>query len=283
MRKYITAIALILMIVACSRYENDGNRTTVAYVGDRQLYADQIPVKTGNGVSKQDSIDIANNYIERWIRNELILSKAEENLSEEYQLEIEKKLEETRANLMIYQYEQQMMLQKMDTTVSEQEIMDYYDRHIQNFTLQNDIVKILFLKLPLEAPNIERARAWFRSDNQDDIQNLESYAYQFADKFDDFGENWIRINFMFRELPDGIDDITGFLKNNRYYETRDSSYFYFVNIRDFRLRGTVAPPEYVREDIRTVILNNRKIDFLQKLENGIYNEGIKNNLFKVLK
>lgn len=282
MKIFLTITGIILLVLSCTRYENGGNRKAVAHVGDKYLYADQIPLRTGNGITEEDSITIARNYIERWVRNELILNKAEVNLSEEYQQEIETKLEETRANLMIYQYEQQMMLQKMDTAVSETEIRDYYDKHIQNFNLQHSILKILFLKLPREAPNIGKARAWFNSDDQKNIQNLESYAYQFADKFDDFGENWININFLLRELPADIGDIIRFLRNNQYYETSDSSYYYFVNIRDFRLSGAVAPLEYVREDIKTIILNNRKISFLQELENGIYNEGIKENSFRIL-
>ena len=283
MRTIIAVSSILLFMYACTNYNSDANRLAVAQVGDKYLYADQIPVKTNNGLNREDSISISRNYIDRWIRNELILRKAEENLSEEYQTEINSKLEETRANLMIYHYEQQMMLQKMDTLVTEQQIMDYYDNHLQNFTLQSNILKVLFLKLPVEAPNIDRARAWYRSDKQSDIQSLESYAYQFAEKFDDFGENWINMNFLLRELPSNIDNESYFLRNNQYYETSDSEFQYFVNIRDFRLKGSVAPIEYVRNDIKTIILNNRKIDFLQELENGIYNEGIKDNSFRVFK
>lgn len=283
MIKFISACSLILLITACNNYNNNAGREPVAQVGDKYLYADQIPFNANNGFSKEDSISIVRNYIDRWIRNELILSKAEDNLSEEYQNEINNKIEETRANLMIYQYEQQMMLQKMDTSVSEQEISDYYDSHLQNFTLQNNLLKALFLKLPVEVPNIDRARAWFRSDRQNDIQSLESYAYQFAEKFDDFGESWINMNFLLRELPVDIENEAYFLRNNRYYECSDASFHYMVNIRDFRLRGAIAPPEYVRDDIRTIILNNRKIDFLQELETGIYNEGMRDNSFRVFK
>jgi len=283
MRTIIAASSILLFMYACTNYNSDANRLTVAQVEDKYLFADQIPVKINNGLSREDSISISRNYIDRWIRNELILRKAEENLSEEYQTEINSKLEETKANLMIYHYEQQMMLQKMDTMVTEQQIMDYYDNHLQNFTLQSNILKVLFLKLPVEAPNIDRARAWYRSDKQSDIQSLESYAYQFAEKFDDFGENWINMNFLLRELPSNIDNESYFLRNNQYYETSDSEFQYFVNIRDFRLKGSVAPIEYVRNDIKTIILNNRKIDFLQELENGIYNEGIKDNSFRVFK
>ncbi len=283
MIRIITACSILLLISACNNYNSNSNRNIVAQVGDKYLFDDQIPVNINNGFSKEDSISIARNYIDRWIRNELILEKAEENLSEEYQAEINKKLEETRANLMIYQYEQQMMLQKMDTIVSEQEIMDYYDNHLQNFTLLDNILKVLFLKLPVEAPNFDRARLWYRSDKQADIQSLESYAYQFAEKFDDFGENWIGMKFLLRELPVDIENESYFLRNNHYYETSDPSFHYLVNIRDFRLKGSVAPIEYVKDDIRTIILNNRKIDFLQEIETGIYNEGIRDNSFKVFR
>lgn len=280
MRIIIAVCNLLILVSACTSYNNGANRQEVARVGDKYLYADQIPIRINKGISREDSISITRNYIDRWIKNELILRKAEENLSEEYKEEINKKLEETRANLMIYQYEQQMMFQKMDTTVTAREINEYYDKHVQNFNLQNSIVKVLFLKLPLAAPNIEKARASFRSDSQNDIQSLESYAYQFAEKFDDFGEKWININFLQRELPDNIDNEAYFLRNNRYYEISDSSFHYFVNIRDYRLRGTIAPLEYVSADIKTILLNNRKIEFLQQLENGIYNEGMKENSFR---
>ncbi|HEN20774.1 MAG TPA: hypothetical protein ENN86_02055 [Desulfobacteraceae bacterium] len=283
MRIIIASGIILLCVYSCKNYDNDANREPVAQVGDKYLYADQVPLYSGNGVTRGDSVSISRNYIDRWIRNELILSKAEENLSDEYQAEINRRLEETRANLMIYQYEQQMMLQKMDTAVSAEEILDYYNSHLQNFTLQDNILKVLFLKLPVEAPNIDRTRTWFRSYKQEDIRNIESYAYQFAEKYDDFGENWISMKFLLRELPGDIQNESYFLRNNQYYEASDSDFIYFVNIRDFRLKGSVAPLDYVRDDIRTLILNNRKIVFLQELENGIYNEGIRDNSFRVFR
>ena len=52
-------------------------------------------------------------------------------------------------------------------------------------------------------------------------------------------------------------------------------------IREYRLRNSVAPFEYIRGQIRTIILNNRRNDFLQKLEDGIYNEAMSNNTLKL--
>lgn len=281
MKGPVTLILLLIFLQGCSDYSNSNNRTIVARAGDKYLYRDQLPPVPASTLSPEDSISIIRNYIDRWIKKELMLSKAESNVSEEYQAEIDLKLEETRANLMVYQYEQQMMLQKMDTIVSQSEINRYYEENTSTFYLSSPIVKAIFIKVPEEAPNIDRVRQWYRSGSQTDLQNLESYCYQFAEKFDDFGEEWLNFNYLLREFPTDPGEPDRFLRNNSYYEARDSSYFYFVNFRDYRLTGTEAPVEYVWNDIKNIILNNRKIDFLKELENGIYNEALRENAFRI--
>lgn len=281
MKGLITFILLFSILSGCSEYNKSNNRVIVARAGDKYLYLDELPSIPAISLSAEDSTSIVRNYIDRWIKKELLLNKAETNVSSEYQSEIDIKLEETRANLMIYQYEQQMMLQRMDTVVTADEISSYYSENLSSLNLSNAIVKAIFIKIPKEAPNIERVRQWYRSGSQADIQNLESYCYQFAEKFDDFGENWLNFMYLLRELPAEIDDENRFLRNNSYYEVEDSTFYYFVNFRDYRLKGSEAPVEYVENDIRNIILNNRKIEFLQDLEKGIYNEALRENAFRI--
>ena len=281
MKEFLLLFLAVIFVTSCSDLNQPNNRVVVARAGDKYLYSDELPAMAGNGFSKEDSISIVRNYIDRWIKRELMVGRAEINLTEEYKSEIDQKLEETRANLMIYQYEQQMMLQRMDTTVSQLQIQNYYEESLQTFNLNTAIIKALFMKIPVEAPNIGRVREWYKTDSQENLQNLESYCYQFADKFDDFQEKWINLNFLLREIPSDIGDHSRFLRNNEYFETSDSSFFYFIRLRDFRLRGSLAPVEFVSEDIKNIILNNRKIDFLQELENGIYNDALKENTFRI--
>ena len=280
-RIFFAGLSFILVLSACSDYGASNNREVVARTGDSYLYADDLPPILNNSLSKEDSISIVRNFIDRWIKKELMLSRAELNLTREYITEMNQKLEETKASLMIYQYQQQMMLQRMDTIVRPAEIESYYSDHIQTFKLSSPLIKALFIKIPIEAPNIDRVRRWYRSDNQDNLQSLESYCYQFADKYDDFGEEWINISYLLSVLPNEIPRVERYLRNNTYYEVSDSLFHYFVDIREFRLSGAESPVEYVNDDIRNIILNNRKIIFLQDLENGIYNEAIKENIFKI--
>jgi hypothetical protein len=207
--------------------------------------------------------------------------QAQVNLSPDLRNDIEKQLDETRVNLVVYEYQRMMMMQKMDTTISPKELENYYASNANSFMLTSNIVKALFIKLPVETPNLNKIRTLARSNNQKDLQELESLCFQFAEKFDDFNDEWISMDRLSIELKEDISNQENFLKKTSFYETGDSSSVYLVAINDYRLRGTLSPFEYVREDIKRIIWNNRRIEFIQALENGIYNEALKENGFKI--
>ena len=83
------------------------------------------------------------------------------------------------------------------------------------------------------------------------------------------------------ELQEDIDNEENFLKRNTFFETSDTASVYLISIRDYRLRSTLAPYEYVKNDIKRIIWNSRRFEFIQSLENGIYNDALKKNSFKI--
>jgi len=233
------------------------------------------------GLNKTDSIALIQEYINKWAKRKLLLMKAEENLSPELKHELIQQIEETRSNLIIYQYQKQMILEKLDTVLTEAELESYYSENEKSFTLSSNIVKVLFVKLPLETPDPEKVKRLVRSNDQEDLQELESYCYQFAEKYEDYNEAWIPMDRISVELRTDIENEENFLKRNTYFETADSLSIYLISIRDYRLRSSIAPFDYVRDDIKRIIWNTRRLEFLQSLENGIYSEGLKENSFKI--
>jgi hypothetical protein len=169
----------------------------------------------------------------------------------------------------------------MDTTISDAEMENYYSANHQSFSLGYNIVKALFIKLPFETPNLGRVRTLARSSEQKDLQELESICYQFAEKFDDFDEKWVPLDKISIELPQEISNEEQFLRYNTFYQYTDSVNAFFLKIRDYRLRSATAPFDYVREDIRRIIWNTRRLEFIQNLENGIYNSAIEENKFTI--
>lgn len=277
----IQYILLVLFLIAgCKSESTSVKRIPIARAGKAILYYDEIPAQISDLVTKADSSVIIQNYINKWAKKTLMFQKAETNLSAGLKSEIESHLNETREDLVIYEYQRQMMLSKMDTTISEEELESYYATNEKSFILTSNIVKALFIKLPVETPDIYKIKLLSRADNNKNMQELEGLCYQFAEKFDDFNEDWITMDRLVLELNKNIGDQENFLKWNSYYEASDSASVFLVTINDYRLRGSVSPFEYVRDDIKRIIWSNRRIEFIKTLENGIYNEAIKENEFK---
>jgi hypothetical protein len=283
MNKIAIIILTIILFAGCKEDKTKDKRIPVAEVDNVILYYDELPKLILHGVNDTDSTALIQNYINNWAKRRLMLLKAQENLSEKTRTEIEQQLDETRTNLILYQYQRQMMLEKMDTVITETELENYYSANETSFVLGSNIVKALFIKLPLETPDLLKIKSLARSNDQNDLQQLESICYQFAEKFDDFNEEWVPMDRLSVELQQDIENEENFLKRNTFFETSDSASVFLISIRDYRLRSSLAPFEYVRNDIKRIIWNTRRIEFIQNLENGIYNDALKENSFKIYK
>lgn len=282
MNRISVVFLLIVILSSCNNMKKETERTAVAQAGDRVLYLDELPRNlVVPGMSRTDSISAIQIYIRRWARKELMALKAEQNLTPEYQAEVDRQLEEMRNNLLIYQYQQQMILQKMDTTVTDSEIENYYISNVNTFSLSVNIVKALYIKLPAGAPDLEKVRSLYRSTDDKDLKTLEEYCRKYALRYDDYDGQWIPFTQLLMEVPLESDSQEEWLARNHNVELKDDRFVYFISIREYKLRNSVAPFEYIRGQVKTIILNNRRNDFLQKLEDGIYNEALRDNTLKV--
>ncbi|MFC2152360.1 peptidyl-prolyl cis-trans isomerase [Bacteroidota bacterium] len=277
----IQKILILLFIIigsSCNQDNNEINDKPLAKVHDKFLYESDIKNLFNSYTSVEDSIIIARNYINDWVKKQLLLEKAELNLNTESK-NIEKQIEDYRSSLLIFRYQQELIKQKLDTLITELEIEDYYNQYSGNFILNHNIVKALFLKISKEAPEIDKVRWWYKSTNSENISRLEDYCYQYATKFDNFDENWIPFNNLLIEIPTNIEDQERYLRYNKYIETEDDLFYYFVRINEYSLKSTVQPLEYARLKIKSILLNKRKFTFIEELENSVYNEALNHNEF----
>jgi hypothetical protein len=279
MRQSIILI-FVLFFTHCSHFNRKQGEEPVARVFDKYLYPRDIQDILPSNVSQSDSVIVARDFIEKWIKQQLLLAKAETNLTDT-EKNVDKQIDNYRTSLLIYKYEQNLIKEKLDTFVDAKEIAEYYNENSSNFLLNANLVKAVFLQVPRTSPEIWRARRWYRSENEEDIKKLEDYCYQYASKYDYFNDKWIYFSEIEKVLPIKIEKPESYLKYRKFIEIKDSTYYYFVNIRDYRLVGTVSPLETVRENIRNIIFNKRKIRLIKELESEIYNDALNRNNFTI--
>jgi hypothetical protein len=271
---------LLLGIFSCAQKKTQGDSIPVAKVEDKILYLRDMHHLFNKSQTKDDSLSIAQSYIDNWIKTQLLLKKAELNLTEE-QLDIKDQLDAYRSSLLIYKYEEQMVREKADTTVTKEEIEKYYADNNSNFVLNENLVKALFIKVPIAAPENESLKRWYKSDQPMDIKNMEKYCYSYANKYSYFDEDWIGFAYIQEQLPVSIDNEDEFLKSNKVIENQDNEYLYLVRLNDIKIKGSIAPVEFVKNKIKDIILNKRKLAFISELEKNIYNDAADHSNFKI--
>ncbi|MEA3316665.1 MAG: peptidyl-prolyl cis-trans isomerase [Bacteroidota bacterium] len=274
----ILFIVVLISLSSCLNINKGKEQKKIAKVNNKYLYDSDIKFLFKENISSEDSITIAENYINKWIKEQLLLGKAESYLPEE-KMNIEKQIENYRTSLLIFKYKQMLVSQKLDTVVNDAEIVQYYDKYKTNFILSHDIVKILFLKIAKESPDIYKVKKWYKSDNEKYREELDDYCYQYANKYDNFNDNWIKFDELVSQIPIKINNRENYLKYRKYIETSDSLFYYFIKINDRKLIGSVQPLEYVRIKIKSIILNKRKFSYFDDLENRIYNDALDHNDF----
>lgn len=277
--KYGLFLIAAIGITGCRQMTGNGDKL-VAEVGNRKLLLSEVKAVIPSNLASEDSTVMANEYVRKWIRQELVLQKAEENLSMDLK-NVTRELEEYRNSLIIFRYKNELMAQRMDTAVSDNEIMEYYLEYIDNFKLNRNIVKAVFLRIPAEFANPDVLKQMSSNSTVEGISELRDYCLRYARDFEIFADKWIELERVLNTIPVKIDDPEQYLKKNQYIEYNDSSYYYLVTIHDYMLRNEQAPEEYVRDDIKSLILNRRKIEFLKELENNIFQEGVNKNRFKI--
>lgn len=240
-----------------------------------RLYLEDLPDLLPQGVSVADSADIVQRYTDRWVNQQIFLHHAMESLPAE-KGDFRRQVREYENSLWIHAYENDLVSREMDTVVTEQVLLNYYEGREERFTLRDHIVQATYIKLPLGAPDTGQVRALYMSDDEESIESLEQYSLQQAAAYSVDPGKWMLFNDILMDIPvEEEPDL--FLRNNRSLEISDDYYRYFLYIHDYRLRGDVSPFDFAKNNIRMLVLNQRRKDFIQQRRRDLLNNAIETN------
>lgn len=272
--------ALFLLLLASCGPSDKKNEETVARVFDDYLYKSDVIGIVPEGTSKKDSISIIKNYINNWIKQKLVLKTAEENLSSS-QKDFEEQLESYKNSLIVFAYEKELIRQKLDTSVTDEEIKTYYDKNQNDFLLKDNIVKVWYVKMPLNSTNEATIRQLYKLDDATSKKSLEDYSKKYAVNYFLDDSTWLFFSDLLKEIPVKTYNQEDYLKYNRFIEMEDSTYTYFLNIKDFEIKESVSPLSFEKDNVRKIILNRRKLELIEEIEESIFKDALKNEDFEI--
>ena len=260
-------LLIILFVSACKFLDRNtiDEKTALARVDNNYLYIEDIIFPS----LQNDSSLIIEKQTDQWIKNQLLLKSAYENVINVNN--VDNQVLQYKNNLILFEYEKITYQNNIDFLVSDEELNKYYENNIKDFVLPFDLVKALYAKIPVDAPDIGGFRKIIKEHPDSDINAIRSYCFQFAEK--SFLEDtiWVKLDDIILNNPLLlINDKSQFLKRNMYVENVDENHYFFLKIVDKRLIGETSPLSFESNVINAIILNKRKQELFDKLRDSIF-------------
>ena len=272
-----TLALLPLLLASCHEDYDHKGKTPIAELQGYFLYREDLASVLPVGLNSDDSIAFAGRFIRNWAEETLLYDKARRNIPDDDELNT--LVDNYRRALILHAYRQELIRQKLPEQVDEDELQAYYDDNQALFTADRGLVKGLFLKVPLAAPDINRVRRWYSAGTPEAIDQIEKYQMQNAVGYDYFYDNWLPLSDVLARMPIDRADAEDYVARTRNVELKDNEYYYFLSITDYCPAGQVAPYDYVRSRVLETLMNVKQVEFINKVKADLYERAVnKGNL-----
>jgi hypothetical protein len=275
--RFLNIIIIVLFsTVGCHWVNGEQDESIVARVGENYLYQEDI-----SSISKletgEDSINKVQVFVDNWVKEQLLLQKAKQNLAE-HQLDFEKQMDDYRKSLIIYAYENELVKQKLDTNIKPLEIEQYYQENQSNFELREPLYKAQFVKFINSAPQQDSLKIWFF--DLGESEKLSEYCTQFALNCQLDNSRWLEKSQWKQFLPkDSLGQVGEPLVGNNTFS--DSTFTVLIKVEELKWQGEVAPIAFVREQIKSIIQNQRRLKLITDVKQEIYEEATLKKKYEV--
>ena len=265
----ILAGCAVIGLSGCNLLQRDAKEGAVVQVGNNYLYAEDLAAVTQRATTPEDSARYAEAFIRRWATDILLYQEGKNHSTPE----IEALVEDYRRSLYVAEYERYVVDKRMPKTVSDAEADTFYVHNTDRFILQENILRGALLVIPRDAPlQPELKKRLTDLTDEENLEYIEKYAYQYASGYELFTEQWRTGNQILMRMPTNKWQKT--LAAGKQYAEQDSTSLYLLQVTDCRSAGEPMPVDYAREAIDKIILSQRRVAFLQQQRKQLYDEAV---------
>ena len=253
----------------------------VAEAGSAKLKRSELDKVIPSGLATEDSVRLARQYINTWALDQIFLEKAEAQLSKS-EKEVTQELETYRRSLLKFRYEQLYVNERLDTSVTDDEVEQYYEKHRERFVLQRPVVKARFISIPEDSPVLKTIKKKMSSDKAEDIMEADSLAFSSAFKFSTWNDAWIDASTLAREFGQESASVLAGIKTGWVERTDTSGVSNVAFISEITPKGAMSPIEYSTPFIKDMIISARKQSLVTSLERDLLEDARVNGQFIII-
>lgn len=282
----IVLSVLMTLLCGCQVLEKKQQVGAVAELNGQYLYRSTLDSLT-LGLNSEDSLRVVQLFIRQWAQDILLY----DNSTARTHSEIEQMVSEYRRTLYAQAYEDRLVEHRMPKSIPDSAVQAIYDRMPDRFILDESIVKGVLLVVPNDAPNLSKVKQWLlkigteRQEKKNSkvtnvLDDIEKYVYQNASGYELFTDQWTTVTALTRQMPVERADLETKLKYGNRIEISDSTQTFILQVTEKHMRGEKMPVEYARPQIEKIILNARRVEFLRKERERLYNDAVQEKKIK---
>jgi hypothetical protein len=262
--------------LSCQSSDKGGNENDrmVAKVFNKPLFQSELNELVAGVNSPEDSAQIVHAYIEKWARSSVMMHEAEKYVPSD--LDIDELVRNYRASLIEYNYEKLLVELNLDSTINENQLLEYYEENKEQYKLKQPIIKCRFIKIPKTAEDWSEAKRWWNSNKDDDFKKLVDYCSRNAEVYMLNDSIWYYLDDVSQHLPKG-KLTSGNYTFNKSISTNDDNYEYLLKIYETMASDEYQPLELAKDQLTKVILHKRKIQLLDDKREEMYERETRNN------
>ena len=280
MAKFLFILTLCTVVLACDFLEPKNVKVPVARVNETYLYQKDLQALISENTTKQDSVSIVANYIQRWATQQLLIDQANINLPQQQIEDYQQMIAEYRNDLFAEAYKGAIVSKLLDSTITQEDYDFFYQQNKANFTLREEIFKLRYIHLEASFPTISETKKKLRRFNTEDIVALQGSSLEY--KGANFNDSvWVKKETLLRQLPVIRTKESKVLKKATFSQLEDSLGVYLLKIKDVLSPNQTAPLQYIKPIIKEIILNKRTLELIKELEKDITKDAVKNKNFEV--
>lgn len=283
MFKFVAISGFFLFLTSCTFFASKNKSSAIARVNSDYLYRDDIVNLVPAEVSKEDSIAIVRNYIDRWAAKKLLIKVAEVNLNKAKKAEFDTLIQQYKIDLYTNAYLEAIVKRTTDTIISDKELQDYYKEHKDNFKTNGTLVRLRYISIEKDNPKYEAIKSKFFDFRKSDKKFWDTYTLQLNNfAFND--STWTELSQVYGKLsfinPDNRDE---YVVSGKTIQKVVGKNAYLVKISGVIDRNQIAPYQYLKPTLKAVILNKKKLELIKKFEREITDDAIKDKKYEVYK
>lgn len=267
---YIIAIAVLLS--SCRELPDYlVGDNTVARVGREELTTLEISQAVPKNLTGSDSIAFVKLYIDKWLIRQLKIEEANQLFSSS-EKDIEKLVEDYRQSLLMNKVDQYYVEQQMSNDFTDDDIASYYNTHKSDFTLDRTLVKGRILRFDASYRQSKRLKeqmlkaASSTTDDKTFTDICEKNGFLLIDN----RSEWTNFTDFLANLPTTkSQDYSSLLDKMGIQEMKVNDACYFFDFTSVCRTGNVAPLELVADNIRRILITQRRSEIIKAHEEEI--------------